>query len=133
MFDDIIKGIGEGVKGLGEGISSVIGKFVTDPTAKMQAELEVQKAILAHQEILTKAQTDINLADAQSKDKFQSRARPFIMWVCGFAFATQYVVGPLVHQFYVIPALDMSVMMPVLLGILGLGAARTVEKLQGKS
>ena len=137
MFDDIIQGIGAGIKGIGEGISSVIGKFVTDPTQKLQCELELQKALMTHEELLIKAQTDINLADAGSKDKFQSRWRPFIGWVCGLALAYNYLVRPLLVGFIVweghsFPVLDMSTMMPVLLGLLGLAAARTVEKMKDK-
>jgi hypothetical protein len=132
MGFDILSVIGGAVEGIGKGVADVVGKFVTDPTQKLQVEFETKKLLADFQLKMVETQTNINLADAQSKDKFQSRARPFIMWVCGGAFAIQYVIGPLVHQFYVIPSLDMSVMMPVLLGMLGLGAARTVEKLQDK-
>ena len=131
-IDDII---GQGLKL----VNGIVDRVIPDPAQAAAAKLAVAKlqqdGQLAELNAFTdavKGQLAINLADANSKDKFQSRARPFIMWVCGLAFATQYVLGPLFHQFYVIPALDMSVMMPVLLGILGLGGMRTVEKMKDK-
>ena len=132
-LDDII---GQGLKL----VNGVIDRVIPDPAQAAAAKLAMAKlqqdgqlAELNAVVDIAKGQMAIGLEDAKSTDKFQSRARPFIMWTCGCAFATQYVLGPLVHPFYVIPTLDMSVMMPVLLGILGLGAARTVEKLQGKA
>ena len=122
---DFIGNIADTAKG-------IVDKFVPDQDTKLKLQAELDSAKLNAAVELAKAQAAIELSDSQAKDKFQSRARPFIMWVCGLAFATQYVLGPLVHQFYVIPTLDMSVMMPVLLGILGLGAARTVEKIKDK-
>lgn len=136
---------------LGDAIANLLGQVITrvwpDPAQKAaaaQALAELQQqgefkqidAALA----LAKQQTDIDLAEAQSADPFASRWRPFIGWVCGLAFAwnfiglsiARFVMAALGHTFDFAPA-DMSEMMPVLLGMLGLGGLRTMEKLQGKA
>ena len=86
------------------------------------------------------AQIQTNTAEAQSGDKFASRWRPFIGWTCGMAFCWNYIglsVARFVmtasgHPVELSPA-DMSEMMPVLLGMLGLGGLRTYEKVNSKN
>lgn len=84
-----------------------------------------------------KYQTDTNIVEARSSDPFVSRWRPFIGWVCGTAFALKYVLVPVLASTlpaagitFVPPVVDMSEMLPVLLGMLGLGAFRTYEKVK---
>ena len=62
------------------------------------------------------------------------RWRPFIGWICGMGLAYQFLIYPILIAFIpkVIP-LDMGTLLTLLAGILGLGAMRTTEKLQGKS
>src|SRR3974390_3526149 len=102
-------------------------KLVDQANAEMESE--AQNAI---------AQLNVNAVEAASSDAFARDWRPFIGWVCGSAFAINYVVGPLVVMAaggfgvkLVIPPLDTTVMLPVLLGMLGLGSLRTFEKVQG--
>jgi hypothetical protein len=65
--------------------------------------------------------------------------RPFIGWVCGAAFAWNWIGLPIVKAGMLAfggPALDlaqadMTEMLPVLMGMLGLGALRTFEKSKG--
>jgi len=80
-------------------------------------------------------QLEINKMEAAHSSVFVAGWRPFIGWVCGSAFAWMYVVSPMLNWILVAighqpvdVALDLSAMMPVLLGILGLGAYRTYEK-----
>lgn len=84
------------------------------------------------------AQSQVNLAEAQSESLFKSGWRPSIGWVCAAAFAGNFVVGPSltwlcdlfnIHAMW--PEMDMSQLMPVLFGMLGLGAYRTFEKVKG--
>jgi hypothetical protein len=62
----------------------------------------------------------------------------FTGWVCASALAFNYIVLPIASYVFSIfldvpvPApLDMDVMMPVLLGMLGLGGIRGFEKVKG--
>jgi len=66
--------------------------------------------------------------------------RPFIGWSCGVALAWNYIAQPVLvftlaqtGNLVELPALDMSQMMPVLMGMLGLGGLRTFEKYKSVS
>lgn len=126
-------------------ISQIINKLIPDKAAAAQAQLELLKlqqagelkeldAIIA----LGQQQSDVNKVEAASTDPFTSRWRPFIGWVCGTGLAVQFVVSPLVtwgtrlagHPVD-FPALDMGTLLTLLLGMLGLGGMRTVEKIKG--
>lgn len=83
---------------------------------------------------LLKAQMDINKQEAASTSVFIAGWRPFIGWCCGAIFAYNYLFRPVAVAIFPgaqLPAIDLATMMPVLLGLLGLGAARTVEKING--
>lgn len=109
---------------------------------KTAAKLKVMQ--LAEQGKL--AQVAVNIEDAKSDNWFQSGWRPSIGWACSAAFGITFVLTPLIHTgaFYyaqfagveldlsALPTFDLATMMPVLLGMLGLGGLRTFERLNGK-
>lgn len=120
--------------------------LIPDPAAKAKAAFEAQQAIQdfeqkAMQMIAdqNKAQAAINVEEAKSSNLFISGARPFIMWVCGGAFAWVYLVQPFVvfalavfgHPVANLPTIDFSAMAPILTGMLGLSSLRTYEKYTG--
>lgn len=120
----------------------LLDRLFPDPAQRDAAKLELLKmqqtgelAELTAETDLAKAQIAVNQAEAQSDDKFARRARPFIMWVCGVAFAYHFVLQPLLafalantgHKVD-LPEFDMEALNTVLFGILGLGSMRTVEK-----
>jgi hypothetical protein len=80
----------------------------------------------------------VNTEEAKSTNLFVSGWRPSIGWVCSFALAYQYIVRPLLtwglmatgHAIPPMPGLDDN-LWQLLLGMLGLGGLRTVEKLKG--
>jgi len=83
---------------------------------------------------------DINKAEAASSSVFVSGWRPAIGWICGAGFAVQFVIGPLAEWISALanhpikfPQMDTGTMMPLLLGMLGLGGLRTAEKLADKA
>lgn len=85
------------------------------------------------------AQINVNLEQAKSKDWKVAGARPFIIWVCGIGLGFQYVIHPLFIWVWAFasmeglppPPLDMSVMMPLLFGLLGLSQMRSNDKKNG--
>lgn len=91
------------------------------------------------------AQIALNTQEAKHSSIFVAGWRPFIGWTCGIAFAWTFVLYPLLQfalwcvTFYfgvpfdigMLPVMDLSEMMPVLLGMLGLGVMRSYEKTQG--
>lgn len=121
--------------------------FIPDPAKKTEAQLAMQKELDAHQQAIIGAlsaidqkQADIQIEEAKSTNWFIAAARPSLMWVFVASFTWQYVLLPIAtfgltlygHPM-ALPTLDMSVMMPVLLGMLGLSTQRTVEKIQNVS
>ena len=88
-------------------------------------------------ERLIELQTKINEAEAQHRSIFVAGWRPFIGWICGVALAYNFILRDLiifvVGSDNVPPALQMDHLMTVLMGMLGLGAFRTYEKIKNVS
>jgi hypothetical protein len=66
--------------------------------------------------------------------------RPAIGWICALGMAGNFLVIPFVNMALElfdtgveVPLIALSEMMPVLMGMLGLGAMRTFEKTKGVS
>lgn len=105
-------------------VSKILDKFVSDKDLKSKLESDLISSITE----IDKAQAQINLQDAKSSSLFQSMWRPTLCWVLVLSFSLQYFFSPILAIFNIdIPQADMSVMMPVLFGVLGLGTLRTYE------
>lgn len=127
---------------IGEGL---INRFFPDPAQAASAQLELLKmaqtgelAQLAADTDIAKAQIAVNQAEAANTSIFVAGWRPFIGWTCGAAFAYKFVLAPAVafamtaagHPIE-LPVLDFTEMSTVLLGMLGIGGLRTLEKIKG--
>ena len=122
---------------------TLIDKIFPDANAANEAKLRLlemqQKGELSALEAevsLAQGQLGINQAEASSSNPFVSGWRPFIGWTCGAAFAFNFVLLPLLTTVAAIMGNPVSVeplamdeMLPVLLGMLGLGGFRTYEKI----
>jgi len=84
-------------------------------------------------------QVEINKIEAASGSLFVSGGRPFVVWVCAFALAYASVVEPIARFVAKVgfgydgefPVIDTELTMQVLVGVLGLGAYRSFEKVRG--
>ena len=140
LISDIFAG---GTEGVLKGVRDVVTAFKADPLelAKLEAEFAKLEADLTIK--LAEAQTHINEVEAASQDKFTSRWRPFIGWVCGFSllyavlgysFLNWVMVmanGVTVTEIPELPKPDTTLTFEILIGMLGLGGLRTYEKLKG--
>ena len=123
----------------------LIDKLIPDPQAKAQATLQLMQlkasgelAALTADTDLAKAQLEVNKAEATSASLFVAGWRPFVGWTCGVGLANDFILRPLAIYVSSLchvtsatwPALDMTILLPLLLGMLGLGAMRTYEKTQ---
>lgn len=122
---------------------SILERFIPDPAQKAKATLDLaalqqsgELQRLAIEAGLAQGQLDINKIEAGSSNPFVAGWRPFLGWVCGFGLAFQFVIAPLATwgtalagKPVVFPALDLSTLMTLLFGMLGLGAMRTTEKI----
>lgn len=129
-----ITGIGE----IATAVGGIVNKFLPDKSQEEKDALTRELAQLQFDQAVIQSQTDTNKAEASNASVFVAGWRPFVGWVCGAAFAWAFVVGPLVSYAarllgatIELPVLDLSQLSPVLMGMLGLGAMRTVEKVNG--
>jgi len=84
-----------------------------------------------HAQDLAVAQLEVNKMEAKG-NWFQSSWRPATAWVCVIGMAINFLISPLLSPLaIIIPQVDTSVMMPVLMGLLGLGGLRSFEKAKG--
>ena len=125
-------------------VMKILDKVLPDPQAKAQAQLELLRLQqsgefkeLDAQLEMARNQTQVNVEEAKSTNLFVSGWRPFIGWTCGFIFVSNYVGVPLLAWLSPAfdipppPRLDIGEVLPVLLGMLGLGSMRSVEKIKG--
>ena len=111
-----------------------------DPKKRAEAERKIEAQLSEHLAKIDIAQLDINKTEAAHRSIFVAGWRPFIGWSCGVALAWNYIAQPILvftlaqtGNLVELPALDMSQMMPVLMGMLGLGGLRTFEKYKSVS
>lgn len=116
------------VAGLAE---TVISRLWPDKTEQERAQMAAALTVV-------QGQLDANKAEAGSASVFVSGWRPFIGWVCGSACAWNWVGLPcakfalaLAGETVALSPADLGEMWPLLLGMLGLGGLRTVEKING--
>ena len=117
-------------------VAGLLDKFIPDAGEKMAIAHELSTMAERHAQELAKGQLEVNKVEAASKSLFVAGWRPFIGWVCGLGFLSNFILIPmanfglaLARIAVVVPMIDTAQMMPVLLGMLGLGGMRTVEKL----
>ena len=111
-----------------EPISSILDKFVEDKDAKAKLAHEIATMAQRHAQEVALAQIEVNKEEAKGS-WFQSGWRPAVGWVCVAGFAINFLISPLAAAFGIsIPQADTGTMLPVLMGMLGLGSLRTFEK-----
>ena len=117
-------------------LRDVIRRFLPeDKEKRAAAEREIEKQLATHLAKIDLAQLEINKQEAAHRNIFVSGWRPFIGWSCGIAMCYAYIIQPITifvlaqtGNLVSLPTLDLSEMMPVLLGMLGLGGLRSFEK-----
>ena len=118
-------------------ISNLLSEFIVDKDK--QAEIAYKIATMAEQNAHAQviAQLEINKAEASSESLFKGGWRPACGWLTVFALGINYVIipmgGPIIEAYtpIIMQPLDMTIMLPLLMGMLGLTGARTIEKTKG--
>jgi len=108
-----------------------------DERAKLAHEIATLAERQAHEIALQ--QIEVNKLEAKSDSVFKGGWRPAIGWVCALAFAYHYIIQPLLVFWLAVaevkvelPEFDMSSLLVVMGGLLGLGTMRTVERVKDK-
>lgn len=118
-------------------VGNLAGDLITTEKERTQLEIDGYNAETKRLE----SQAEINKIEAGSSSLWVSGARPFIMWICGVAFAYVAVLEPVLRFAAKVwfgysgdfPVIDTNITMQVLLGILGLGVMRSFDKKAGTS
>lgn len=129
------------VGGLLSGVSSIIGRFKETPDLKAEDAFQLQLAQLQINEAMAQMQSTTNTAEAANSNLFVSGWRPFVGWACGSGLAYAIIVQPFLTFVLValkvhfdatlLPKLDTGTIIDMLVPMLGLGAMRTYEKVNG--
>ena len=120
-------------------VMDVAGRFLPEDREKRAAaEREIQAKLTDSLAQVDLAQLGINKVEAAHRSMFVAGWRPFIGWTCGVALMYTYVLQPilvfgLAQSGYLVdlPRMDLGELMPVLMGMLGLGGLRSWEKVKG--
>lgn len=120
-----------GIGSVADLANTVISKIWPDKS-------EQEKQQLAAAVMVIQGQLEINKVEAGSASVFVSGWRPAIGWICGAACAWNWVGLPLakfvmlaIDRPITMSPADLAEMLPILIGMLGLGGLRTAEKING--
>ena len=120
-------------------IGGVLDRFFPNKEKAAEAQRAIETALIDNSAQINLAQLEINKEEAKSPNIFVAGWRPFIGWTCGIALFWHYV-GLQITTFFiawfgydvpVLPTFDMSSLMTILMGMLGMGGLRTFEKMKG--
>jgi hypothetical protein len=112
-------------------VAGILDKVIPDKDQAAALAHQIATMSERHAQDIAMAQIAVNKEEAKG-NWFQSSWRPATAWVCVLGFMMNFLVSPIANAFGVdIPQADTSVMMPVLMGMLGLGGLRTFEKTKG--
>ena len=117
-------------------VTGLLDKFIPDADEKARIAHELATMGEKHAQELALAQIEVNKAEAASGSIFKGGWRPAVGWVCASAFAYHFVLQPILlfvvaltgTELPTLPEFDMSTLLPVLGGMLGIGGLRTYEK-----
>jgi len=112
-------------------VTALLDKFIPDADTKNKLAHEIATLTEKQAHEIAIAQIAVNKEDAKGA-WFQAGWRPAVGWVCVSGFAINFLISPLLHPLgIIIPQADTSTMLPVLMGMLGLGGLRSYEKKNG--
>jgi hypothetical protein len=116
-------------------VTGLLDKFIEDKDQKARLAHDLATMADQHAQELAKAQLEVNKVEAAHKSLFVSGWRPAVGWVCVLGMFGNFITIPFSNFVLalfginiVIPLVPLETMMPVLMGMLGLGAMRTYEK-----
>ena len=116
-------------------VTGLLDKFIEDKDQKAALAHEIATMSQKYAQEIAKGQMAINQVEAANSNLMVSGWRPFIGWTCGLGMFGNFITIPfsnfvlaLLELDIVIPLVPLDTMMPVLMGMLGLGAMRTFEK-----
>ena len=112
-------------------VGNVLDALFTSDEERLDKQALLTK--LAQQPNL--AQVELNKVEAMHRSIFVAGWRPAIGWVCAIGLLMTFIVNPFLQWTTGAPgpALPNDIILELVLALLGLGALRTVEKMNGRA
>jgi len=112
-------------------VTSILDKVIPDKNQaqKLAHEIATMAEKQAHESMM--AQIKVNEVQAAHKSLFVAGARPAIMWICALGLFYAVFAYPILDIWFTMPELNTDILMPVMMGLLGLGGMRSYEKSKG--
>lgn len=118
--------------GLIKPVTDLISEVVTDRDEAARLAHEIATLASKQAQEVRLGQIEVNKVEAAHKSLFVAGWRPAAGWVCVLSMAFNYIVAPVLAAVgFEVVTLDLAVMLPVLIGMLGMGTLRGYEKVQG--
>ena len=118
--------------------AKLLERVIPDADARAKAQAELLKASQDQDFQLSLGQIEINKVEAASQNWFVAGWRPAVGWISVAGLAYNFLLYPLLvwaaastHALFTPPPLVSDNLMELVLGMLGLGGLRTVEKIKG--
>ena len=109
-------------------VTGLLDKFIEDKDQKNALPYEIATMSERHAQELMKGQLDVNKTEAAHKSLFVAGWRPSIGWVCSLGLLYNTIIANILGIWVDLPEIDTTLLVPVMMGMLGLGAMRSYEK-----
>jgi hypothetical protein len=132
-------GIDDAIASVSNLADSAIKRIWPDATEIEKTKLAQLTQEMQNQFNLVLGQIEVNKIEAASSSWLTSGWRPYVGWICGTALAYAAIIEPFSRFVAVVifgyigpfPVIDTTITMQVLLGMLGFGATRSLDKYLG--
>ena len=116
-----------------EPATKLLDKVIEDKDQKNALAHEIATMAERHAQELAQGQLEVNKVEAAHKSLFVAGWRPAIGWVCALGLFYNVILANIIGIWIDLPEVDTTLLVPVMMGMLGLGAMRSYEKVQGVS
>jgi hypothetical protein len=112
-------------------VTGLLDKFIEDKDQKNALAHDLATMADNHAQELAKGQLAVNAVEAAHKSLFVAGWRPFVGWICGVGLLYNVLISQILAIWFEVPTVDPSLLTPILMGMLGMGAMRSYEKTKG--
>ena len=114
-------------------VTGLLDKFIEDKDQNAALAHEIATMSEKHAHEALKGQLEINKVEAAHHSVFVSGWRPCIGWVCALGLFYNVILANILGIWVDVPEVDTTLLVPVMMGMLGIGAMRSYEKVKGVS
>ena len=112
-------------------VTGLLDKFIEDKDQKNALAHDLATMADNHAQELAIGQLAVNAVEAAHKSLFVAGWRPFVGWICGVGLLYNVLISQILDIWFEVPTVDPSLLTPILMGMLGMGAMRSYEKTKG--